>query len=313
MSGKNAINAIVDLDGTIYRGDRLLDYAKPFFGALEQNGIGYKLFTNCSRRTPAELAADLRGMGLDARESDIVTTGCIARSYIRGAGESAMKAAAGSAMGTARGSAMEATAESAMEAAGGAGGAAAWETARAKIGGRALVYAIGSDSFKRRIKADNAELAENPGLVADYAVVGFCTDFTYGDLSRAMWHIDGGARFIATNLDETIPFGRGAVPHTGAICAFLERASGQKPINLGKPSRLAGEYFRGVFGQKRVFVVGDRIDTDMLFAENNGFAGCLVLTGIATRRDAESLERRSFDIFADLRGLSEFLARHSEG
>jgi 4-nitrophenyl phosphatase len=275
LSCKNAINAIVDLDGTIYRGDRLLDYAKPFFWGLEQNGIGYKLFTNCSRRSPAELAADLRGMGLDAQESDIVTTGCIARSYIRGAG--------------------------------------ALETPRGKSGGRALVYAIGSDSFKRRIKADNAALAENPGLVADYAVVGFCTDFTYGDLSRALWHINGGARFVATNLDETIPFGRGVVPHTGAICAFLERASGQKPINLGKPSKLAGEYFRGVFGQRRVFVVGDRIDTDMLFAENNGFEGCLVLTGIATRQDAESAERRRFGVFADLRGLSEFLIRQGKG
>jgi len=254
---------IIDLDGTIYRGDQLINHAKYFIGMLHQMDIHYKFFTNCSKHVPEELALTLRKMGLEVQASDIVTSGCITRKYMESM-----------AMNT-------------------------------------RVYAIGSASFQKYLRLDNiVELAEGTDIAADYVVVGFCTDFTYEDLSRALWHIQRGAKFIVTNMDETIPQGDNIVPHTGAIGAFLEYASKQKPFNLGKPSRYAGDFFRGIFGSGQILVVGDRIDTDMLFAKNNGFCGCLVLTGITTLMGLDHVNHSDYHVFIDLREFCKFLGQH---
>jgi len=249
---------IIDLDGTVYRGDKLVEHAQSFFEILNHTDCKYTVLTNCSRRVPAELALDLKALGLDVPTGNIVTSACIAKEYFR------------------------------------------------NLGKKVRVCAIGSSSFKAYLRADDVELVEGIGNAADYVIVGFCTDFTYDDLSCALWHICRGAKFLATNLDETIPVGDCVLPHTGALCAFLERASKQEPINLGKPSMYAGRYFRRLFGSDTIHVVGDRIDTDMLFAKNNGFIGCLVLTGITTRHQTDSASQ-FYHVFDNLQKLCEFI------
>jgi len=252
-------NIIIDLDGTIYRGDQLVRHAKPFFSMLNKNNVNYKCFTNCSKRIPKELASSLKEMGLQIKESNIITSGCITKNYLR------------------------------------------------KKKKRSLVYVIGSASLKEFLQTENIQLVQGIESTADYVVVGFCTDFTYDDLTHALWHIHEGAEFVATNVDDTIPVGDNVVPHTGAICAFLEYVSKTKPLNLGKPSKYAGEYFREIFGSNQVYVIGDRIDTDMLFAKNNGFSGCLVLTGITLRQDTDNSTGYNYNIFNDLQDFSKFI------
>jgi len=87
----------------------------------------------------------------------------------------------------------------------------------------------------------------------------------------------------------------------------LEYASNQKPINLGKPSKYAGDYFREAFGSDEILVIGDRVDTDMLFANNNGFTGCLVMTGITQHRDTGNNKHHCYNIFNNLLDLHEFI------
>lgn len=261
----NSTNIIIDLDGTVYRGDRLVDHAKAFFAMLKEKNVSYKVFTNCSMRTPEELTLVLKGMGLEVAENNIVTSGCIVRKYLQ------------------------------------------------NIEKHLHIYAVGSASFKEHLHVGGIKFVTGTQSVADYVVVGFCTDFTFEDLKYALWHIQKGAKFITTNTDDTIPFGDDIVPHTGAICAFLEYASKQKPINLGKPSKYAGIYFREIFDSDDVIVIGDRVDTDMLFARNNGFTGCLVLTGIAEQRDTDATREQSFNIFKDLKEFCEFLDLKVEG
>ena len=254
-------NIIIDLDGTIYRGNRLLDYAKSFIDTLNKNNINYNFFTNCPRRVPKEIAAGLKEMGLEVQENSIITSGNVAQRYIQS-----------------------------MEK-------------------QALVYVIGSASFKEYLQANNVQLVNGMNSTADIVIVGYCTDFTYEDLKYALWHIQKGAKFIATNMDETIPFGDHTIPHTGAICSFLEYAAKQKPFNLGKPSEYAGKYFRQIFDSDQVYVIGDRIDTDMLFAKNNGFTACLVLTGITTKEDIKNIEKPFFHTFNDLQEFCKFLEK----
>jgi 4-nitrophenyl phosphatase len=118
----------------------------------------------------------------------------------------------------------------------------------------------------------------------DAVVVGRTTTFTYGDLSAASTAILGGARFIATNTDPTLPTAAGPVPGAGAIVAFLCIASGRKPEVAGKPDQPAADLVAARLGPVGV-VVGDRPDTDGLFARALGSRFVLVLSGATTRAD----------------------------
>ena len=260
-----SINIIIDLDGTIYRGSQLVEHAKSFCTMLDISNIGYYFFTNCSKRTPREVAYALKVMGLDTKEKSIITSGCIARKYLH------------------------------------------------SMDKRMLVYVVGSDSFKDYLLTDNVELTNGKDIAADYVIVGFCTDFTYEDLTHALWNIQKGAKFITTNLDKTVPIENTTIPHTGAICAFLEYASKQKPINLGKPSRYAGDFFREAFGSDEILVIGDSVDTDMLFANNNGFTGCLVMTGTTLQRDTGYNKFHGYNTFNNLIDLHEFIECKIQG
>jgi HAD superfamily hydrolase (TIGR01450 family) len=63
------------LDGTIYLGDHLIEGALELLGWLQEVGVPYVFFTNNSGKTRAQIVAKLRGMGLDADESNTYTSG----------------------------------------------------------------------------------------------------------------------------------------------------------------------------------------------------------------------------------------------
>jgi 4-nitrophenyl phosphatase len=74
---------ILDMDGTFYLGDRLLDGSLEFIRKLEENGAGYLFFTNNSSRTPEFYRQKLDGMGCRVAASSIVTSGDVTIKYLR--------------------------------------------------------------------------------------------------------------------------------------------------------------------------------------------------------------------------------------
>ncbi len=115
-------------------------------------------------------------------------------------------------------------------------------------------------------------------------VVGRTLSLNFQELSDAASAIRGGARFIATNTDATFPTPHGLEPGAGALVAFLEVASGQKPETAGKPGKPMAELLKARFGDVGI-VVGDRPDTDGLFARRLGAKFALVLSGVTTESD----------------------------
>lgn len=65
---------IIDLDGTLYRGNERLPYAAEFITALRQSGAPHVLMTNNSMRTPQEVAAHLNRLGIPAGPEDVLTS-----------------------------------------------------------------------------------------------------------------------------------------------------------------------------------------------------------------------------------------------
>ena len=72
----SAIRAfLMDMDGTIYLGTRLLPGAKGFFRLLARRGIPHLFFTNNSSSDRTLYRDKLRGMGLDVAADQIITSG----------------------------------------------------------------------------------------------------------------------------------------------------------------------------------------------------------------------------------------------
>jgi len=66
-------HVVLDLDGTLYRGDRVFAATLPFLDRLRSWNIGYTLLTNNTSRSKADYVAKLGKMGIIAAESQIYT------------------------------------------------------------------------------------------------------------------------------------------------------------------------------------------------------------------------------------------------
>jgi NagD protein len=137
-------------------------------------------------------------------------------------------------------------------------------------------------------EAGETEAAGEP----DAVVVGFDTTLDYGRLCRAAWWIGQGKPYVATNPDAVCPTDQPTIlPDCGSVCRLLAHATGREPdAVLGKPApgMMLGLMRRHGLRPDEVAVVGDRLYTDMAMARGAGTVGVLVLTGEATRAQAES-------------------------
>src|SRR5205823_5867648 len=64
----------LDLDGTLYLGERLFNVTLPFLARLDELHIGRTFFTNNSSRSTRQYVEHLRAMGIDADETDVHTS-----------------------------------------------------------------------------------------------------------------------------------------------------------------------------------------------------------------------------------------------
>ena len=117
---------------------------------------------------------------------------------------------------------------------------------------------------------------------ADVAAVmlGYGPDVSWRDLADAGYAVAGGAAFVATNTDLTIPTRSGIGPGNGAMVAAVTAATGVTPEVAGKPfSPLLSQTIERTAAQQPL-VVGDRLDTDIEAAVRLDLPSLLVLTGV---------------------------------
>jgi len=150
-----------------------------------------------------------------------------------------------------------------------------------------------------------------PGCKVDYdkdvgaVIVGFDRHVNYYKIQYAQLCINEnpGCEFIATNLD--------AVTHltdaqewagNGSMVGAIKGCTGKEPTVVGKPSPLMIDYLCSKLGlqKDRICMVGDRLDTDVLFGTDNGLRTCLVLSGVTTEEKLLSKENEiTPDYYAD--------------
>ncbi|UTR15844.1 TIGR01457 family HAD-type hydrolase [Salipaludibacillus sp. LMS25] len=73
---------LIDLDGTMYRGEEKIDAASRFVKQLEERKLPYLFVTNNSSRPPEDVAAKLNSMDIPAKPEHVFTTSMATAHYI---------------------------------------------------------------------------------------------------------------------------------------------------------------------------------------------------------------------------------------
>jgi NagD protein len=157
-------------------------------------------------------------------------------------------------------------------------------------------YVIGGPGLKQELETAGVRITkEKP----DYVVVGETEEYDYMSIIEATHLIQEGARFIATNQDITGPTPRGPVPACGALVAPIERVTGVKAYFLGKPNPVMMYWARKKLKvhTRNSFMIGDRMDTDIVGGLEAGMTCCLVLTGVTSRRSMKKFPYQPDYIF----------------
>eukprot|EP00569_Conticribra_weissflogii_P002447 CAMPEP_0171343036 /NCGR_PEP_ID=MMETSP0878-20121228/16101_1 /TAXON_ID=67004 /ORGANISM="Thalassiosira weissflogii, Strain CCMP1336" /LENGTH=374 /DNA_ID=CAMNT_0011845885 /DNA_START=47 /DNA_END=1171 /DNA_ORIENTATION=+ len=159
------------------------------------------------------------------------------------------------------------------------------------------------DGGKKPDMGPGCKLDHDPDVGA--VVVGFDRNINYYKIQYAQLCINEnpGCEFIATNTD--------AVTHltdaqewagNGSMVGAIKGCTGKEPTVVGKPSPLMIDYLCEKLGldRGRICMVGDRLDTDVLFGTDNGLKSVLVLSGVTTEEKLLSQENTiTPDFYAD--------------
>ncbi|MBM4352830.1 MAG: HAD-IIA family hydrolase [Deltaproteobacteria bacterium] len=258
LAGKRLF--VLDMDGTIYLGDRLFPWTLPFLRRVREVGGQHLFLTNNSSKTSRTYVEKLRQLGVDASSRDVLTSGDATIELLRSDGKY-------------RKLFLLATPEVESEFA--AGG---FELVRVEMGSGA---------------AGTGRSSTTGPTVArpDAAVLTFDMTLTYGKLRTFCRFLRDGVPFIATHPDINCPTPEGPIPDIGAFMALVESSTGRKPDRVvGKPSPdfLKAAMLRKGATAAQTVMIGDRLYTDVACGLAAGVTTVLVLSGESTREMAEA-------------------------
>lgn len=166
---------------------------------------------------------------------------------------------------------------------------------RYPVGSKVLV--TGSAALAREVELVGMVPVRSADDGAVVVIQGFDPSLGWRDLAEAAYAIAGGADWIATNTDMSIPQARGIAPGNGTLVAAVKSATGREPVVAGKPEAVLFHQAAARLNSTAPLVVGDRLDTDILGGNNAGMATAAVLTGVDTVESilaARTAERPDF-------------------
>lgn len=234
---------LFDLDGVIWRGDRVIPGVKETLAELRRRGKHLLFISNTSSRSRQQCLDQFRQMEIDVNSEEIFIASEATAQYI----------------------------------------------AQEKPG--AVVYVIGStmllgEMAKAGLDARPAD-TRTPGA-ADYVVVGKDNNLDFTKLTCALRALRSGAKFVAVNMDMTVPARDGLEPGAGAIAAAISAMVGRQPdASVGKPSTLLLRQALDAFGldPSECVMIGDTLEADIEAGKRLGMKTALVLTGNTEKSD----------------------------
>ncbi|KAJ0989710.1 hypothetical protein J5N97_008066 [Dioscorea zingiberensis] len=249
---------LFDCDGVIWKGDKLIDGVPEALQTLRSLGKKFVFVTNNSRKSRKQYMKKFLSLGINVNEEEIFSSSFAAAMFLKLNNFPQDKKVY--VIGE------EGIVEE-MELAG-----------FTCLGGP-------KDAEKTIQQMPNFRIEHDKSVGA--VVVGLDLHVNYYKLHYATLCIreNPGCLFIATNRDalghltdsQECP---GAGCMVAAVCGTTEK----EPVVVGKPSTFMMDFLvkRFQIDTSKMCMVGDRLDTDILFGQNTGCKTLLVLSGITT-------------------------------
>lgn len=241
MSWKDK-TCFIDLDGTMYRGDELIDGAIEFIDYLREHKIPYYFITNNAMRTHAQNREKMEQMGFHGiRDEDFFTSAMASAAYAK----------------------------------------------RYLKGDKA--YYIGQEGMREALIEQGFMIDEKQ---ADHVFIGLDVHADYEKYCKAFTLIQNGATLIGTNADRRLPHGDGYRIGNGAVVAMFQYASEAEGLIIGKPNEaMMKEALRFAHIQaKDCVMIGDNLETDILFGIKNQVETIFVTSGVHDEQDAKRMD-----------------------
>jgi 4-nitrophenyl phosphatase len=275
--------AIFDMDGVLYRGARVMPYARESLDRLRRAKWEVFFATNNSTATRLDYLRRLETLRLGGDLDHIVTSGYATAHHLERRRPKPKDV-------------LVIGADGLRQEIRAVGIAVRDASALPGINPPVDVAADGVDPGAMRRYLVTLDLPPPP----DTVVVGLDLHLTYAKIAEAQRAILAGAAFVCSNRDRAYPVEGRLLPGAGTIVAAIEVATGAKALCIGKPEPfLFQEAIRRAGkdgGRDRVVVVGDSTDYDMVAAHRVGATGVLITTGL-TEKDA--LAKASGDAVPD--------------
>lgn len=168
------------------------------------------------------------------------------------------------------------------------------------------IFMIGGEGVRKALSEKGFEVLPLERVSeAQVFVMGIDREINFEKVAEATLLVRNGIPFYTTNTDKTFPTPRGEIPGSGAWLSVITTATGVEPISAGKPFPYLMELALERLGTKKeeTLVVGDRLETDIAAGQAVGCPTALVLSGVASREQAEMWEKRIDIIAKDLTEL----------
>ena len=251
---------LLDIDGTVCIGQRLISGTKAFLKAVKDTGGQFVFITNNSTRSIDDYILSFQKLGIMTDYTNFITASFATVQYLK------------------------------------------------KNYDGKLIYVMGTKSLMRELKRNRIRVTTDcmdPGIAC--VLVSYDNQLTYEKLQDTCQILStrSGVGYIATNLDYVCPIEFGYVPDCGAICQMIEHAVKRAPEYMGKPGTAMVDYALRLnhYSRAQTLIVGDRLYTDILCGHRAGVETALVLTGEATREEAETCEYGPDYIFPSIEEL----------
>lgn len=239
---------LLDMDGTIYLGDRLFNGVRELLKEIKNRGGDYVFITNNSSKSVIDLVAKLQRLGItDVKEANFFTSAQAAALLFR-----------------------EKYADK-------------------------LIYVQGTKSFVAEMRKEGLSVTEELCDGIGAVLVGYDSELTFAKMeSTCRLLTEQNLPYYATNPDWVCPTSFGYVPDCGSMCEGYFKATGKRPIFIGKPEPAMVDIVAKTRNVPKsdILVVGDRLYTDIASGTAAGVDTLCVLSGEVTWDEVKSAEKK---------------------
>ncbi len=154
------------------------------------------------------------------------------------------------------------------------------------------IYIVGNSTFKEYLQSNlkNVDFT-NDRDKCQAVLVAYDTELDYEKLKDAsiLLH-DEKIKFLATHQDVVCPTEYGDIPDIGAILKLLELTTHRTPTTFfGKPNAVLLDPITRKYKTEEIAIIGDRLYTDKVLANNAMIDFIMVLSGETKREDIEDV------------------------